>query len=78
MKLLYTKRSPYARKARIVALEKKIDLQLIDEDLTKKSPTLLSTNPIGKIPTLVLDDGEILMDSPVICKYLDGLNERPV
>ncbi len=41
MKLLYTKRSPYARKVRIVALEKKIDLQLIDEDLTKKSQYLL-------------------------------------
>ena len=77
MKLLYTKRSPYARKVRIIALEKKIDLQLIDEDLTKKSPALLSANPLAKIPALILDNGEALFDSPVICQYLDALNDSP-
>lgn len=78
MKLLYTKRSPYARKVRIMALEKKIDLQLVDEDLTKKSQTLLEANPLGKIPALILDSGEALFDSPVICQYIDGLNDSPV
>jgi len=78
MKLLYTKRSPYARKVRIVALEKSIDLEFMDEDLTKKSPQLFKANPIGKIPTLILDNGETLMDSRVICEYLDTLNDRAV
>ena len=78
MKLLYTKRSPYARKARVIALEKKIDLDLIEEDLTKKSRQLLSATPVAKIPTLILDNGEILIDSPVICEYLDSLNDQPV
>ncbi len=77
MKLLYTKRSPYARKVRIVALEKNISLELVDEDLTKKSEVLLTANPVGKIPTLILDDGQTMMDSTVICQYLDALHERP-
>lgn len=78
MKLLYTKRSPYARKVRIVALEKKIELQLVDEDLTSKSQALLDANPLGKIPALVLPSGEAIFDSPVICQYLDGLNDKPL
>ena len=78
MKLLYTKRSPYARKVRAVALEKNIPLELADEDLQKKSQRLLSANPLGKVPTLVLDDGTTVFDSPVICQYLDNLNDRVV
>jgi glutathione S-transferase len=78
MRLFYTKRSPYARKVRIMALEKNISLELVDEDLTKKSELLLKTNPVGKIPTLVLDDGQAMMDSAVICQYLDTLHDRPV
>jgi glutathione S-transferase len=78
VKLLYTKRSPYARKVRIVAMEKKIDLQLVDEDLTNKSKALLDANPLGKIPALILDSGEAIFDSAVITQYLDGLNDAPV
>ena len=78
MKLLYTKRSPYARKIRVMALEKKIPLELVEEDLTKKSNQLLQANPLGKIPTLILDNGESLCDSPNICEYLDTLNDHPV
>ncbi len=78
MKLLTTKRSPYARKVRIVALEKNIPLELIAEDLAQKSLTLLSANPVGKIPTLILDNGTTLCDSPVICEYLDGLTNTPI
>ena len=77
MQLLYTKRSPYARKAQILALEKGIPLELIEEDLAKKSPALMQANPLGKIPALILDDGQTLFDSPVICEYLDSLNSNP-
>ena len=48
MKLLYTKRSPFARKVRVIALEKNIPLDLVDEDLQKKSQRLLEANPLGK------------------------------
>jgi glutathione S-transferase len=78
MKLLYTKRSPYARKVRVIVLEKDIALDLVDEDLQKKSQRLLDANPLGKVPTLVLDDGTTVFDSPVICQYLDGLNDKTI
>ena len=78
MKLFYTKRSPYARKVRIIALEKGIKLDLIEEDLTKKSNDLTGANPLGKIPTLILDNGEIIADSPVIAEYLDSVNDQPL
>ena len=77
MKLFYTKRSPYARKIRVMALEKKIPLELIEEDLAKKSSALIQANPLGKIPALILDNGNLLADSPVICEYIDFLNDDP-
>jgi len=78
MKLLYTKRSPYARKVRVLALEKNIVLDLIDEDLQKKSQRLLEANPLGKVPTLILDNGKTVFDSSVICQYLDSLNDKNI
>src|ERR1700733_9861891 len=78
MKLLYTRRSPYARKVRVIALEKNIALDLVDEDLQKKSQRLLEANPLGKVPTLILDNGTTVFDSPVICRYLDNLNDQNV
>jgi glutathione S-transferase len=78
MQLLYTKRSPYARKVQVMALEKNIPLELIEEDLIKKSPNLLAANPLGKVPALILGDGQSLFDSPVICEYIDTLNDSPV
>jgi glutathione S-transferase len=35
-------------------------------------------NPLGRVPALLLDDGSVVFDSPVICEYLDALNDRPV
>lgn len=78
MKLLYTKRSPYARKPRVIALEKGIPLDLINEDLANKSKQLLDNNPLGKVPTLILDNGDTVYDSPVICQYLDALNDKNI
>src|SRR5208282_3588861 len=78
MKLLYTKRSPFARKVRVIALEKNIPLELVDEDLQKKSQRLLDANPLGKVPTLVLDNGTTVFDSRVICQYLDSLHDKAI
>ena len=76
MKLLYTKRSPFARKVRALALEKGINLELIDENLQQKSARLLEANPLGKVPTLLLDNGQTIYDSSVICQYLETLNNN--
>ena len=59
-------------------MEKGIKLDLIEEDLTKKSNDLIAANPLGKVPTLVLDNGDIIVDSPVIAEYLDSVNDKPV
>lgn len=78
MKLLCTKRSPYARKIRVLAIEKQIPLELVEEDLANKSSRLVESNPLGKVPALMLDNGQTLVDSPVICQYLDEFKPQPV
>lgn len=77
MKLLYTKRSPFARKVRVVGLEKAISFELIDEDLQNKSPQLKLANPIAKVPTLILNNGNSIYDSKVIVQYLEEHFSKP-
>lgn len=72
MKLLYTVNSPYARKVRIVAAEKHIDLTLEEVVLAAEDCPVKQYNPLGKVPVLVLDDGESLYDSRVIVEFLDN------
>jgi glutathione S-transferase len=74
MKLLNSPTSPYARKVRIVAAEKKLDLDLVASDPWTSNPELEHANPLGKVPALLLDDGSSLFDSRVIVEYLDGLS----
>jgi glutathione S-transferase len=71
MKLLYSPTSPYARKVRIVAAEKRIDVEMIKVVLADPDCPVIHYNPLGKIPVLILDDGESLFDSRVIVEYLD-------
>jgi len=78
LKLLYTPRSPYARKVRVLAAEKHIPLECVEEDLSNKSDNFVVVNPVGKIPVLIIEDGHILTDSKVICEYLDFLKSQPV
>lgn len=78
MKLLGSPASPYARKARLVLLEKNIphDYQV---DAPREAGSVASkTNPLARIPVLILDDGSCLFDSPVIAEYADSLNDSPV
>jgi glutathione S-transferase len=74
MKLLYSVTSPYARKVRIVAAEKKLELDIVTSDPWIENPTLIGANPLGKVPALLTDDGGSLFDSRVIVEYLDGLS----
>ena len=72
MKLLYTLNSPYARKVRIVALEKHIDLELQEVVLADPDCSVKNYNPLGKVPVLVLDDNDSVYDSKVIVEFLDN------
>lgn len=72
MKLLYTVNSPYARKVRIVAAEKHIDIKLEEVVLSDPDCPVKLYNPLGKVPVLVLPDNDSLYDSRVIAEYLDN------
>ena len=74
MKLLHSPTSPFARKVRIVAAEKKLELELEFADPWKPNPDLARANPLGKVPALIMDDGTSVFDSRVIVEYLDGLS----
>jgi glutathione S-transferase len=77
MKLYGTPRSPYARKVRIMLVEKNIPCEfIITRGSTPGSP-VPALNPLGKVPTLQRDDGSALYDSPVIVEYLDTLGSGP-
>ncbi|MEJ7930355.1 glutathione S-transferase N-terminal domain-containing protein [Ramlibacter sp. AN1015] len=74
MKLLGAISSPYVRKVRIVMAEKKLDYQLVLEDVWAADTTIAQSNPLGKVPCLVMEGGEALFDSRVIVEYLDTLS----
>ena len=73
MKLLYGPASPYSRKVRIVLAEKRIDCELERVDVQPQDNPVNAHNPLGKIPTLVLDDGTAIYDSRVIVEFLDSM-----
>jgi len=75
MQLYYSNTSPYSRKVRLVVLIKGLEQQIeaILVNPFSDALELQAANPLGKIPTLILDNGEVLYDSPVICHYLDSL-----
>lgn len=72
MKLFITPASPYARKVRVVLAEKHIECELVTvPSLAASDSPVPEFNPLGKVPTLVLDDGTSYYDSVVIVDYLD-------
>lgn len=81
MKLLWSSRSPFARKAMVAAHEAGVADRIVTERVVvtagKSNPDVMTVNPLNKIPTLVLDDGTTLYDSSVICEYFDSLHDGP-
>ncbi|MBA4255469.1 MAG: glutathione S-transferase [Polaromonas sp.] len=74
MKLIGSNTSPYVRKVRIVMAEKKLDYQLILEDVWAADTKMAQYNPLGKVPCLLMEGGDVLHDSRVIVEYLDTLS----
>ena len=81
MRLHWSPRSPFVRKVMVAAhelgLAGRIATQRTVVAMTKPNQDLLPENPIGKIPTLVTEDGTILYDSLVIIEYLESLGAAP-
>ena len=77
MKLYITTPSPFARKCRIVAREKGLDVEEIVADPYADAPDLLASNPLVQVPALGAEDGLPITDSPVICEYLDTVGHGP-
>ncbi len=81
MKLHWSPRSPFVRKVMIVAHERgladRITRVRTVAATSKPHAELMKENPLSKIPTLVLDDGTVIYDSPVISEYLDALDGAP-
>ena len=74
MKLIGSATSPYVRKVRIVMAEKKLDYQLVMDDVWASDSLVSTSNPLGKVPCLVMEGGEAVFDSRVIVEYLDTLS----
>ena len=77
MKITASGASPYVRKAMACAIARGIDSQLEKWTIATTDPVLSHSNPLGKIPTLVTDEGVALFDSPVICEFLDSIGSAP-
>ena len=78
MRLMYSANSPYVRKVMVIAhelgLQGKIEKVPVSAHPVQRDAALSATNPLGKVPALVLDDGSVLFDSPVIAEYLASLS----
>lgn len=81
MKLHFSPASPFARKVRIAAFELGVadKIEVVPQHVApgKRNSSYASRfNPLRRIPTLTLDDGTTIIDSQVICEYLDNLDGR--
>ena len=71
MQLIYSPASPYARCPRIIARLHNLAMDEIALHPFDNPPSLLQANPLAKVPCLILQSGQALFDSQVICRYLD-------
>lgn len=79
LKLYVTLTSPYARFARIIVREKRLQdrvAEIVAQTRMPGSP-YYAVNPSGRVPSLVLPDGRVMEDSRLICDYLDALDGAP-
>jgi glutathione S-transferase len=77
MKLAFSPASPYVRKVTACAIKRGLDEQIERVKIGTTDPELLKYNALSKVPTLILDDGTTIFDSPVICEYLDSVGSAP-
>lgn len=78
MKLCYSATSPFVRKVMICAYELGLEdrIEKLNPDVSDRSVGINPATPLGKVPSLALDDGRVIFDSVVICEYLDSLSDK--
>ncbi|MCX9155671.1 glutathione S-transferase [Niveibacterium sp. 24ML] len=77
MQLIASLTSPYARKIRVLLLEKGLPFAMIADNPHEPDSAVSKVNPLGKVPALLADDGRCWFDSPVIAEYLETLSASP-
>jgi glutathione S-transferase len=77
MKLLSATPSPYARKVRIALAEKGLEFELVTEVPWDDDASAPAYNPLGKIPVLILDDGQSVFESSFILEWLEARHPEP-
>jgi len=79
LKIFYSVTSPFARKCLVSAhelgLRERLELVPAAAHPVNRDPALVAINPLGKIPALITDEGDVLIDSCVICEYLNTLGD---
>jgi glutathione S-transferase len=77
MKLFYSAQSPYVRKCLVAAhelgLRERIELVPAAAHPVNRDRAIVAHNPLGKVPTLITDEGTVLYDSRVICEYFNAM-----
>lgn len=73
MKLAFSAASPYVRKVMACAIARGIEGLIEKWSIKTSDPELARSNPLGKVPTLIGEDGHAYYDSPVICEYIDSI-----
>jgi glutathione S-transferase len=78
VKLYYSPTSPYARKCRVLIIEKSLErkVELVECMPLDDPADLLAANPLGKVPALERERASTLIDSPLICEYIDTLSDE--
>ncbi|MGP2991619.1 glutathione S-transferase [Serratia marcescens] len=77
MKLIGSYTSPFVRKISVMLLEKGIAFEFVNDPPYEPDSRVKALNPLGKVPVLIADDGEVFYDSPVVAEYLELLTVEP-
>lgn len=77
MKLIAVATSPYARKIRVMLAEKGLPFEWVESSPWEPDGAVAELNPLGKVPVLITDDGEVFFDSPVIAGWIETLPATP-
>ncbi|WP_187307444.1 glutathione S-transferase [Serratia ureilytica] len=77
MKLIGSYTSPFVRKISVMLLEKGIAFEFVNDPPYEPGSRVKEQNPLGKVPVLIADDGEVFYDSPIVAEYLELLTVDP-